>query len=90
MKSSIAVGRVRLSGFNRTGMSRCVLYWKAGVGRLRSGGLGRRAGRIPVSDRGTFGGLSQSVSIRVCRLSHYPVRHGEMSEWLKEHAWKLL
>ena len=42
MKSSIAVGRVRLRGFNRTGMSRCVLYWKAGVGRLRSGGLGRR------------------------------------------------
>ena len=36
MKSSIAVGRVRLRGFNRTGMPRCVLYWKAGVGRLRS------------------------------------------------------
>ena len=40
MKSSIAVGRVRLRGFNRTGIPRCVLYWKAGVGRLPSGGWG--------------------------------------------------
>ena len=79
---------LRIGGPYRTGMPRCVLYWEARVGRLCFGGLGRRAGRIPVSDRGTFGGLSQSVSIRVCRLSHCPVRHGEMSEWLKEHAWK--
>jgi len=36
---------LRISGFNRTGMPDCVLYLKAGVGRLCSGGLGLRAGR---------------------------------------------
>jgi hypothetical protein len=45
---------------NRNAPPRSIL--KAGVGRLRSGDLGLPSRRIPVSDRGTFGGLSQSVS----------------------------
>ena len=61
LRRMLAVGRLTISGFNGTGMPRCVLYWDAGVGRLCFGCLGRRAGRIPVSDRGT-GGLSQSLS----------------------------
>jgi hypothetical protein len=59
-------------------------------------GFRRRApiatGRMPVSDPRTFGGVSQY-------LSQFPFRarpltrkllilNGEMSEWLKEHAWK--
>src|SRR5713101_7532345 len=58
----LAVGRLTISGFDGTGMPRCVLYWEGRSRTVVFRRLGSRAGRIPVSDRGTFGGLSQSVS----------------------------
>ena len=55
----------------------------------------RSTGRAPVSDRGTFGGLTQFATqfgFWVEPLARKPLIliYGEMSEWLKEHAWKAL
>src|SRR4029453_6304745 len=44
----LPVGRLTISGFNGTGMPRCVLYSEAGVGGLCLGGLGGGGGRVLV------------------------------------------
>ena len=44
----------------------------------------------PVSERRTLGGLTQFASSRLFRSHKSLIVKGEMSEWLKEHAWKLL
>jgi hypothetical protein len=43
----------------------------------------------PVSDRGTLEDLSQSRQSGSIRGRKLLILNGEMSEWLKEHAWKL-
>ena len=42
----------------------------------------------PVSDRGTLEDLSQSRPSRSTSDRKLLILNGEMSEWLKEHAWK--
>ena len=45
----------------------------------------------PVSDRGTLGGLTQfAVSSVQLRPQVVDSKYGEMAEWLKAHAWKLI
>jgi hypothetical protein len=41
-----------------------------------------------VSDRRTLGDLSQSAILRPTLRRKLLIQNGEMSEWLKEHAWK--
>ena len=45
---------------------------------------------IPVSDRGMLEDLSQSRLSGSTRSRKLLILNGEMSEWLKEHAWKLI
>jgi hypothetical protein len=44
----------------------------------------------PVSDRRTLGGLTQFASSQAFRSRKLLIVNGEMSEWLKEHAWKTI
>jgi hypothetical protein len=43
---------------------------------------------IAVSDRDRFDDLSQSTTSRPHNRCKLLILNGEMSEWLKEHAWK--
>ena len=42
----------------------------------------------PVTDRGTLEDLSQSAQLAPRSVRKLLILSGEMSEWLKEHAWK--
>ena len=45
--------------------------------------------KMPSSERGTFGGVTQVAILCLSRLGKL-LKSGEMSEWLKEHAWKAM
>ena len=47
-----------------------------------------RAGRVPVSVRSTLRGLTHFPVSRFSCYCKVLILNGEMSEWLKEHAWK--
>ena len=42
----------------------------------------------PASDGGALRDLTQLASFRLLWARKWLIRKGEMSEWLKEHAWK--
>jgi hypothetical protein len=44
---------------------------------------------VAVSDRGTLRGVTQFPVPRLSCDCKLLILNGEMSEWLKEHAWKL-
>ena len=43
---------------------------------------------MPVSDRKTLKGVTQFTFFLLSRDRKLLILNGEMSEWLKEHAWK--
>jgi hypothetical protein len=45
-------------------------------------------GRVPVSDRGTLGGLTQFAIFRPSGGRNLLIQNGEMAEWSMAHAWK--
>jgi hypothetical protein len=62
-------------------------------GRTRGPCRASRAAAIlewPVSVRGRSDDLSQSPCSQLSRGSKLLILNGEMSEWLKEHAWKFI
>jgi hypothetical protein len=45
---------------------------------------------MPVSDRKTLKGVTQFAFFLLSRDCKLLTLNGEMSEWLKEHAWKAI
>ena len=58
------------------------------MSRLRASRCPRLILNEPISDRETLEDVSQSAGSRLARNRKSLSLNGEMSEWLKEHAWK--